>query len=113
MRWRSIALRFPALMTGAVLAVGATFVWAAYTQLAASLEAEVGERMRNSARLLAPAVGGPTTPRTIASRRVTRDPAVRRFASSGTGAAEAKRVLESTFSTLDSAAVRTRIVDGT
>jgi signal transduction histidine kinase/ActR/RegA family two-component response regulator len=79
LRWRSLSLVFPVILTGLVLVVAGLFVYAAQTQMRSVLLDETAQRLREAGSRLAPYIGGPSNARRRATDALQRHPAVAGF----------------------------------
>lgn len=107
----SIALTFPLLITGIVLATSALLVWAAYQHFATVLRDAAGARLRSSSNLLAAALSNSYAAAAAQTLAVANSGTVRAYLRTGTDRESVDRVAAGLLSDSDAARLQLRMVD--
>lgn len=111
-RWRSLEVKFPALMTGIVLLTSAVFLWSAHRQFGDVLMETSGARLSSSGLLLAGLIGDgmPATQNQAAT--LARIPEVRLALTEGEDSAFVTAALKAVLGArVDSALLQIRLTD--
>jgi len=112
LRWRSLSLVFPVILTGLVLVVAGLFVYAAQTQMRSVLLDETAQRLREAGARLAPFIGGPSNARRLATDALQRHPAVADFYGASRDTMAVAQVLDSVLNQpTDTSGVAITILD--
>lgn len=107
----SIALTFPLLITGIVLATSALLVWAAYQHFATVLRDAAGARLRSSSNLLAAALSNSYAAAAAQTLAVANSGTVRAYLRTGADRESVDRVAAGLLSDSDAARLQLRMVD--
>lgn len=107
----SIALRFPLLITGIVLATSVLLVWAAYRHFATVLRDSAGARLRSNSSLLATALSNSYAAASAQTLAVANNGVVRAYLRTGTDRVSVDRIASGLLADNDSARLQLRMVD--